>query len=197
MIENEIEFQKIHDAFRTKIHRYLTRLVGEYEAEDLTQEVFVKVSQALKNFRGDSQLSTWIYRIATNVALDRLRSPSFKRATQKRSATISGVETDIEDKEVWTGQKSPSIEETLIREEMWGCLRDFVDKLPANYRTVIVLSLLEGMKNNEIAEILGATLETVKIRLHRGRTKLRKELMTHCGLNRDMRKEIYWDGKRI
>jgi RNA polymerase sigma-70 factor (ECF subfamily) len=80
---------------------------------------------------------------------------------------------------------------------MWGCLRNFVDKLPANYRTVIVLSVLEEMKNNEIAEILGVSLETVKIRLHRGRTKLRKELMTHCGLSRDMRNEISWDGERI
>ena len=67
MSNDEIEFQKVHDTFRLKIYRYLSRLVGEHEAEDLTQEVFLKVSQALGNFRGESKLSTWIYRIATNA----------------------------------------------------------------------------------------------------------------------------------
>ena len=57
MSDDELEFQRIHETFRPKIHRYLTHLVGEHEAEDLTQEVFVKVSRALKTFRGESQLS--------------------------------------------------------------------------------------------------------------------------------------------
>lgn len=60
MSHAELESHEIHDAFRPRIHRYLTRLVGEHEAEDLTQEVFLKVSQALKTFRGESQVSTWI-----------------------------------------------------------------------------------------------------------------------------------------
>src|SRR3990170_1473164 len=77
-----LEFEQIHAAFRAKIHRYLLRMVGEYEAEDLAQEVFVKVSQALKTFRGESELSTWIYRIATNADLDRFRSPALQRSVQ-------------------------------------------------------------------------------------------------------------------
>ena len=82
MIRDDLEFEQIHADFRPKIQRYLIRLVGEQEAEDLTQEVFVKVSRALKNFRGESQLSTWLYRIATNTALDRIDSPSYQRAIQ-------------------------------------------------------------------------------------------------------------------
>ena len=73
-----LEFQSIHDTFRPKILRYLTQLVGEEEAEDLTQTVMVKVNEGLRNFRGDSTLSTWIYRIATNTALDKLRSPAMR-----------------------------------------------------------------------------------------------------------------------
>jgi RNA polymerase sigma-70 factor (ECF subfamily) len=84
MDDSELEFQKIYDAFQPKILRYLIRLVGENEAEDVTQEIFVKVSQALENFRGESKLSTWLYRIATHAALDRLRSPSFQRIVQKK-----------------------------------------------------------------------------------------------------------------
>jgi len=83
MSDIELEFQIIHDTFRPKIYRYLSRMVGEHEAEDLTQEVFVKVNQGLGNFKGESKLTTWLYRIATNAAIDRLRSPSFQLAVKE------------------------------------------------------------------------------------------------------------------
>ena len=82
--EGKPEFQDIYTAFNEKVRRYLARLVGEAEAEDLTHEVFIKASKALDDFRGESSLSTWIYRIATNTALDRLRSPDFKRSAEER-----------------------------------------------------------------------------------------------------------------
>lgn len=195
MNHEKLEFQEIHDTFRPKIHRYLTRFVGEHEAEDLTQEVFVKVSQALKTFRGESQLSTWIYRIATNAALDRLRSPSFRQMVQKRLANdpIALSEIEPSDKDVLTGEKTPSLEISLIRKEMNECIRNFVENLPTDYRTVVVLSELQGLKNNEIAEILGVSLDAVKIRLHRAKAKLRKELETHCSFYRDERNELACD----
>ena len=67
-----------------------------------------------------------------------------------------------------------------MRKEMYECFVDFVKRLPANYRTVVVLSELEQLPNNEIAEILGLSLEVVKIRLHRGRTRLLQELRANC-----------------
>ena len=79
MADHDFKFQKIYEDFRPKIIRYLTRMVGESEAEDLTQEVFTKIGQALKTFRGESQLSTWVYQIATHAALDR-RTDSLHRA---------------------------------------------------------------------------------------------------------------------
>src|SRR3972149_8037094 len=122
-----LEFEQIHAAFRARIHRYLLRMVGEYEAEDLTQEVFVKVSQALKTFRGEAQLSTWIYRIATNAALDRLRSPSFPRSDRKRLSedSIEQGELEVDDRDIWTGEKKPSVEQQHVRKEMNECIRDF------------------------------------------------------------------------
>ena len=69
----ELNFEQVHADFRPQVQRYLARMVGEQEAEDLTQEVFVKINRALGTFRGESKLSTWVYRIATNTALDRLR----------------------------------------------------------------------------------------------------------------------------
>ncbi len=181
MSDRDVEFQKIYAVFQPKILRYLARLVGESEAEDLTQETFVKINLALENFRGESKLSTWIYRIATNTALDRLRSPSFQQARQKLSADLIEIdETLLDDRNVWTGEKTPLVEPQIYRKEMGACIQDFVGKLPESYRTVLVLSEMEALSNNEIAEILGISLDTVKIRLHRGREKLRQELETHC-----------------
>ncbi len=176
------EFQKIHDTFRPKIHRYLTRLVGAPEAEDLTQETFVKVSRALEYFRGESTLSTWLYRIATNVVLDHRRSPAFRTmaAASLSDDSIENAEAEIEDRDAWTGEKKLSIEQALVRKEMNECILGFVERLPEHYRTVLVLSELEGLKNNEVAEILGVTLDTVKIRLHRARARLKEQLETHC-----------------
>src|SRR5512137_1128606 len=176
-----LDFQKIHADFRSKIERYLTRMVGEYEAEDLTQEVFVKISQALPTFRGESQLSTWIYRIATNAALDRLRAPSFKRNAQNESlAGSDSGEIEVVSKDVITGEEPPSIEQQLCWQERVECYQDFIESLPVNYRMVIALSELEGLVASEIADILGLSLDVVKMRLHRGRARLRQELKSHC-----------------
>jgi DNA-directed RNA polymerase specialized sigma24 family protein len=73
-----LDFQRVYEEFQPRIRRYLARLAGAAEAEDLTQETFLRVNHALEGFRGDAALATWIYRIATNVATDRLRTPGFQ-----------------------------------------------------------------------------------------------------------------------
>ncbi len=195
--ENNFDFQEIYKTFQPRILRYLARLVGKNEAEDLTQEVFIKIGRGLKDFRGKSQLSTWIYRIATNAALDKLRSPYFQQTIQKRLMSNSDVEGEEheEHKDVWTGEIIHPIDQDLIRKEMNECLRSFIENLPDNYRTIIVLSELEGLKNREIAVILGVSLDTVKIRQHRARLKLKKELEAHCIFYRDDRNELACDLK--
>jgi RNA polymerase sigma-70 factor, ECF subfamily len=179
----ELAFEQIYAVFRPKIDRYLTRMVGEDEAEDLTQDVFLKVSQALATFRGESELSTWIYRIATNAALDRLRSPSFQRIAQNCSANpaIEDGEVETEDMNTWSGEKIPWVEPQVYRKQMNACIQNFINDLPETYRTVLVLSEFEGLSNRTIAQILGVTLDTVKIRLYRARKKLKHQLAEHCG----------------
>jgi len=199
MTDDELEFHNIYDVYRPKIIRYLAHLVDKRDVEDLTQEVFMKVSRALKTFRGESQLSTWIYRIATNVAFDKLRSPSFRQTGQKSLSeeSIAEGEKEIVDKDPWTGERLPSVETSLIRKEMNECIRGIVEKLPENYRMVVVLSELEGFKDDEIAEILGVSLHTAKVRLHRARTRLKKELETQCNFYRDERNEFACDLKEL
>ena len=173
----ELQFQEIYDTFQPKVLRYLVRLVGEHDAEDLTQEVFVKIGLRLKTFRGEAQLSTWVYRVATNTALDRLRSASYQQESRTDSLDDSD-DTACED--IRPAEEVFSLEQQLMRQEMRQCFGRFVRELPANYRTVVVLSELEEKTNKEIAEILHLKLDTVKIRLHRGRSRLLQELKTHC-----------------
>jgi len=194
MVDNESPFQKIYDDFSPRILRYMTRMVGEAEAEDLTQEVFAKVGGALKRFRGESKLSTWIYQIATNTALDRLRRSAACSGDEKRLPMEDIAEME-EDKEIWTGEQTPSTEQRVIRQEMNGCIREIIETLPEAYRSVIILSELEGFKDSEVADILGLSLEAAKIRLHRARTRLKKELKTACIFYRDERNEFSCDRK--
>ena len=174
-----LDFQRVYDEFQPRIRRYLARLAGPGEADDLSQETFARVSQALAGFRGEAALSTWIYRIATNVAFDRARSPGFQlQARTAEPEALAALGT------------APAIEQDIARREMSECVRDYVDQLPADYRTVVVLSELEELPDREIAEVLGITLEAAKIRLHRARARLRQMLEQGCDVSRDERNEL-------
>jgi len=189
MNTTSVDFKSLHDQFRPRILRYVTRLVGEAEAEDVTQSIMLKVNKGLTGFRGDSAISTWIYRIATNVALDKLR--------QKAVQPLAEPGYDFDEQDLPSAAQTPSVETAAIREEMSACIGEFVARLPENYKTVMTLSELEGFTNAEIADILGLTLDTVKIRLHRAREKLRKDLEAGCDFYRDERAEFACDRKPV
>ena len=193
-----IEFNGIYKEYYAKLFRYLARFVGESEAEDLTQEVFVKIHKALDNFRGDSKLSSWIYRIATNTAYDRLSSPSFQRLDIEDLSESSGEEKNIhaDDINIWTGAKMTSIDQHIVHNEMNDCIREFIENLHANYKSVLILSEFEGLKNKEIAEILNVSLDTVKIRIHRARTRLKKELEKGCDFYHNDNNALACDKKK-
>ncbi len=177
----DLTFQNIHDIYQPKLFRYLSNLIDEYEAEDLTQEVFAKVSTNLETFRGESSISTWLYRIATNLAIDRIRHCTLPFADPlKRAEKPIDAHEEIEDRNVWTGEKPHSAEERRIRGEMTDCIRSCLENLPEAYRIVLVLSELENFRNREISEIIDVTLETVMIRLHWARALLRKEIEKNC-----------------
>jgi len=174
---SEMEFQQIYTDFRARIFRYLARLIGEHDAEDLTQEVFVKVNRALETFRGDSELSTWIYRIATNEAIDKLRSSAFQQESHEDPL-------DDSDEAITTNscmfEDVHPLDQQVMRKERYECFGNFVKSLPTNYRMVVVLSELEELPNKVIADILGLSLDSVKMRLHRGRALLLQQLKAHC-----------------
>jgi RNA polymerase sigma-70 factor, ECF subfamily len=189
-----LDFREVHDTLRHRIQRYLARMAGEAEAEDLVQEVFDKVSRSLDDFRGDADLSTWVYRIATNTALDRLR----RRGKPTDSVDPLLVDATViaeGDHNVWTDEIRQTLEGSLIRNEMNACIRDVINGLPENYRTVIILGDLEGFSDREIAEILGLSLRNAKVRLHRARVQLRTALEKACVFYRSDDNELACDRK--
>jgi RNA polymerase sigma-70 factor (ECF subfamily) len=194
MTTPRLDFREVHDTLRPRVQRYLARMAGEAEAEDLAQEVFEKVSRGLEDFRGDADLSTWVYRIATNTALDRLR----RRGKPTDSVDPSSVDTIAAleaDRNVWTDAIRDTLEGRVIRDEMNACIREVINRLPENYRTVMILGDLEGFSDREIAEILGLSLRNAKIRLHRARVQLRQALEKACVFYKSEDNELACDRK--
>lgn len=171
-------FEAVHSRHRGEILRYLLRLTRDRPlAEELTQETFLRVSRSLRSFRGDSKLTTWLYRIATRVYLDHRRREAVRSADPRElppelvAAPAPGSSAFV----------SPQLPDLLFEDrEMGRCIREFVDRLPPDYRAVIVLHDLQGLTNPEIAEVLGCSLDTAKIRIHRARHHLRALLSQNC-----------------
>lgn len=177
------EFADVFGQYQRPIYNYLLRMTqNQAEAEDLTQETFIRVHRSLPTFRGEASLSTWIYRIATNASLDHFR----RSTTSQAKAALSIEETQSEGEWV-VDEKASAPEQVAAQSEMSDCVQSFIQRLPPSYRTVLVLHDLQGLKNREIAEVLDCSLETVKIRLHRARKKLRASLNAGCDFAHDER----------
>jgi len=189
----EQDFSNIYSEYYDNILLYLSRLVGPDDAEDVAQDTFDKVSRNLDKFRQDSKLSTWIYRIATNTAIDRLRSTARKH-TAKRKSLDDAIE--IADQSDWLVSKSQASDQTLIRKEMSECVLEFIDNLAPDYKTVILLSDREGLTNKEIAEVLGISVDNVKVRLHRARAKLKTALNAGCDFYHNEQNTLACDRKQ-
>jgi RNA polymerase sigma-70 factor (ECF subfamily) len=189
-------FRKLYDANHQRVRRLLTRVAGEQEAEDLTQAVFAKAAIALPGFRGEAQGSTWLYRIAVNVASDWLRS----RAAHEAKVTVHIPEApDEEGRERISGaiadDNSSSPERELIRKQMRDCIRGLIGQLSEDHRTVLLLGELGGLSNGEMAATLGISSGNAKVRLHRARAQLKTALEGRCNFYRDENNELACEPK--
>ncbi len=159
-------FERHYRANVARILGLCLRLTGDRaEAEEFTQEAFIKAWEALPSFRGESSFSTWLHRLTVNVVLGRLRSSS------RRSAMILPMEDPDE------------IDRTSIRKDETGSrsgetmdLEQAIAALPTGARTVFILHDVEGYRHEEIAEMMGVTAGTSKGQLHRARKLLREAL---------------------
>lgn len=178
-----LDFSDVFGDYQHPIYNYLLRMTqNKAAAEDLTQETFMRVYRNLSSFRGEASLSTWIYRIATNVCLDH-----FKRSGNRLAASAVSMD-EIEFEGEWVADRiSTSPEKLADQSEMSECVQSFIQRLSPSYRAALVLHDLQGLKNREIADVLDIPLSTVKIRLHRARNKLRESLDKGCDFSQDER----------
>ena len=169
-------FDKLVLKHKDRLFNLCYRLLGDYEeANDSAQETFIKAYRALKKFRFESAFSTWLYRIAVNTCKNKLKSSAYR---QKRKmvpldnpvlANRSRRSREIQDE-----SQSPAIE--LEKKERMRIIQEAINALPPEQKEVVTLRDIEGFSYEEVAEITGFNLGTVKSRLARARQDLRKKL---------------------
>lgn len=156
--------------YERRTYNLAYRLMGNHaDASDAAQEALVRICVRLDNFRGDSAFSTWLFRVVTNTCLDelrrrgRLRHASLDEALPLEEGAVLRQATD-------TGEGPVEYAE---RQEVQAAVQRAINRLPDEYRVVIILRDLQGLTYQEIAAALGTTLGTIKSRLHRARQALR------------------------
>ena len=164
-------FEELVRRYQRPIAAYVYRMVGDYEsALDLTQEVFIKVYNSLRRYRSEFKFSTWIYKIAHNSAVDHLRRQGGREQALLR-------EFDGEQYDLPVESKRPSPEQESERAERRAEIERVVGQLPAAYRELVVLRHSHDLSYDEIAEVTGLPLGTVKNRLFRAREVMRREFV--------------------
>jgi len=167
----EASFEELVRRYQRPIAAYVYRMVGDYDsALDLTQEVFIKVYNSLARYRSEFKFSTWIYKIAHNAAIDHLR----RHAVREQALTGS---VDGERREVAIESRRPTPEQESERRERRLEIESVVQLLQASYREWIVLRHSHDLSDDEIAEVTGLPLGTVKNRLFRAREAMRDLLL--------------------
>ena len=168
-------------AYGPRIHQLAFRYMKNWEdAEEVTQDVLLKVSRKIDAFRGDAALSSWIYRITFNTAMSRLRTGRQARAAeQSRTNNVTAEPTPRSSPE--PADWSALADDQVLRREMREQLLEALTHLPEVYRIPVILRDIQGLSTEEASAILRVKTQTLKSRLHRGRLILREYLSDFAG----------------
>ena len=149
------------------------------DAEEVAQDVLLKVYRKIEAFRGDAALSSWIYRITFNTAMSRLRSARFNRSAEVQApeSSVDGMPQVTSEPADWTSLADDQVMRAQMRKKMI----DALSRLPAVYRVPVLLRDINGLSTEEASAILKVKPQTLKSRLHRGRLILRKHLGDFAG----------------
>ena len=170
-----------------RIFRYIMNMVRDTaEAEDLTQETFLRAYRRRDSLRDEGAQTAWLYRIATHVSLDRLRQ--YARRAPKET------ETDLDQVDV-AEPDTPSLQQEIEQDEMSECVQSYLNRLSDSYRAAILLHDMHELTAPEIAQLLGVSVDTIKIRLHRARNKLRIALQAGCDFSYDERNVLICESR--
>ncbi len=158
-------FEEIYQRHHRRVYSICLRMLqNAFEAEDLTQDVFIQLYRKVGSFRGDSAFTTWLHRLTVNQVLMHFR----KRNVKFEKTTEEGVTPD----QIVVGTSDP--ERMRVVDKI--ALENAIDQLPDGYKNVFVLHDVEGFEHEEVARILGCSVGTSKSQLHKARLKLRKLL---------------------
>jgi RNA polymerase sigma-70 factor (ECF subfamily) len=177
---DQAAFHELVGRYKKKIYYLAYDITGDHqEAEDISQEVFMKMYRSLKTFRRDAKMSSWLYQITVNTSIDSLRKKSSKPARSIDEFDPSFVQAELPAGGSGAYALNPVLttESAQIQEHISEALK----KISARERTVFVMRHYNDLKLHEIAEILNITIGTVKSLLFRAIKKLRKELSTYMG----------------
>ena len=165
---DERAFEALVLKYQDRIYRLIQRLVSSADVvDDLAQEVFIRAYRSLGDFKGESSFYTWLYKIALNLCRNHYRTKGRRPAAEALDDNAVGASFE-------SGEVSP--EEAVFRREFWDALRGALDALPPEQREAVVLCDLEGMSYEEMAEMTGVPIGTVRSRIFRGRRALQGRL---------------------
>ncbi len=171
-----MNYREIYNEYYANVRKFILTIVkDEWAADDLIQETFVRIQENLDSVKDPSRISSWIFRIAYNLCQDHFRQ-------SRKSPNGEGI-----------GQGKPqslqeaSIQKELEQRQMGQCVQNHMSLLPESLRTVLTLYDIMDFNHQEIAEILGTTVENAKVRLHRARKKLKAILEEACIFEADER----------
>ncbi len=163
-------FERLVREYGDRIYRFVKRLAGERSAEDLTQEVFIRVHRSIESYRPEGRFESWLFTIANNLCIDQGRR-------RKPEASLSDVDQDLEPERFASDAREPL--EDLEAEERRRAILKAVERLPFDQRQVFLLREEAGLSFREIAELTGCPLNTALGRMHYAMEALRKSLKAY------------------
>ncbi len=174
-------WQHIHSGLRSFI---VKRVTNEAEADDMVQDVWLKMQRGLGGLKDQNRLLSWIYQIARHAIIDHYRAPD------RRREMPAGLAADLEVYQSSSSRQTAAEDSGQLRTELAGCLRPMIEQLSEDYRQAVTLVDLEGLTQQEAATQLGLSLSGMKSRVQRGRRQLKRMLEACCTIELDRRRGV-------
>ena len=169
-------FEELVQAYQNKVYSLTYRYMGnEDDAYDMAQETFLKAYRSLRSFKGDSSFGTWIYRIATNVCLDEIRRRKRRIIPFSLDEPMATLDGDEYEKEI--ADKSSSTDIIYEKKEFSRYIQQLLDEMKPDHKNAIVLRDIMELSYEEMASVLNCSIGTVKSRINRARSVLKKKLI--------------------
>lgn len=171
--DDERAFSDLVGRFKGRVTNLISRVLNDREAsDDLAQEVFVRVFVHRRNYRTGSKFSTWIFTIAANLAKNEIR----RRVRRRNWFSLDALTEVFSDSIIQLADPTEGREQLLEREQLQGTVGEAIATVPEKYRLALVLRDIEGLSYEEISEVLGVPGGTVRSRINRARSMLKRKL---------------------